>query len=89
MPKCLPEPHVCVLSTNLFPAVSTTKKKKAEFSVEVVSKMAELLIGQSGLDTQYSEALGEHKFGILRGLNKDEARKRWSFEKWKRDHDVK
>ena len=37
-------------------------------------------LGQSGLDTQYSEALGERRFGILQGLNKDEARKRWGHE---------
>ena len=48
-------------------------------------------IGQTGLPTTKDIALNERDYGDLSGLNKDDARKRWSAEQvqiWRRSYDV-
>jgi 2,3-bisphosphoglycerate-dependent phosphoglycerate mutase len=59
-----------------FNAVYSSPRIRARQSAEILLEG----LGQPGLETRYSEAISDHRFGILAGLNKEEARKQWGHE---------
>lgn len=76
------------------------KSKKLKFDVAYTSlliraqKTLTLVLeqmGQEGLQTHMDVALNERDYGDLKGLNKDDARKKWGDEQvhiWRRSYDV-
>src|SRR5215472_4055324 len=65
----------------------TSVLKRAQHTLDLML----VEIGQTGLKTRKNLALNERDYGDLSGLNKDDARKRWSDEQvhvWRRSYDV-
>ena len=70
-----------------FDIAFTSVLRRAQHTLQLI--LSE--IGQTGLATKTNLALNERDYGDLSGLNKDDARKRWSDEQvhvWRRSYDV-
>jgi 2,3-bisphosphoglycerate-dependent phosphoglycerate mutase len=70
-----------------FDLAYTSALKRAQDTLTIMLEE----LGQTGLETQWDQALNERDYGDLVGLNKDDARARWGEEQvhlWRRSYDV-
>jgi 2,3-bisphosphoglycerate-dependent phosphoglycerate mutase len=70
-----------------FDLAYTSALKRAQDTLTIMLEE----LGQTGLETQWDEALNERDYGDLVGLNKDDARARWGEDQvqlWRRSYDV-
>jgi 2,3-bisphosphoglycerate-dependent phosphoglycerate mutase len=75
------------LKSYKFDKAFTSKLKRANDTLSIILKAS----NQTGIPTEYDQALNERHYGLLQGLNKEETAKKFGAEQvhlWRRSYDV-
>lgn len=76
-----------MLKSYRFDKAFTSKLKRANDTLRIILEAS----GQTGIPTEYDQALNERHYGSLQGLNKEETAKKFGAEQvhlWRRSYDV-
>ncbi len=76
-----------MLQSYRFDKAFTSKLKRANDTLQIILEAS----GQTGIPTEYDQALNERHYGSLQGLNKEETAQKFGAEQvhlWRRSYDV-